>query len=743
MGGQHFCLLFLIQLIRLIVCQGPEIRDCFFIDYNPYNIQLVCGDSVQKDSCFSSNFGHRSYTYVRLLKTGNCKGIRLTKTLPDTFQNLQTFDISFHGIDAITSDDLKFPNLRIFNASYNELSKLHGSIFFNTPQIFEADFSFNKITEISADGLKGATKLLKINLSHNQILNLNSETFVGLNELIKLDFSYNLIQSIERDTFHSNHKLEILHFENNPMKRIDCNIFYQFISSITMYVSWANVDQFDANCMRGRSSLEIEFTNDKVNFRAIHRNSYIYPMPVVMDIKGYFPNIRQFNISANRIQSAGDVIAKLGTTIETLDASGNFFTKNLLNDEIFRKLHSLKFLDLSYTQVSSLNYDTFSSLSELMTLDLSGNSIKSFDEHLFRNNSKLKVLHLKNNPLTRIDCSILWPLKNAVSVDLTWNAVEEVDTSCLMDLLQIDLNDQVFFRVIGSNSYINCTKTQFNALKSIRLAGNQLGNTQKVIDELGSTIETLDVASNFVGELNAMTFEKLNNLHHLNLSNTQLSNFGFSTFYHQNKLKSLDISFNHLKFSDFKLLFRNFKDLETLNLEGNDLTNIDTVTRSHFPKLSSLGISKNNFSCTYLAKFLLPWQNLQLFHNPSNQTHIDGVDCVHDVKIETMNSTTEQDNFVKMSSSTKIAHNTKSNLDIESTANKLNLVNANSADHSSDHILEELRALKYLIIIVCCGYLIVKCRLFQRIKRRIAENSTENAVVYRQNQNDFFSMIVK
>lgn len=42
-----------------------------------------------------------------------------------------------------------------------------------------------------------------------------------------------------------------------------------------------------------------------------------------------------------------------------------------------------------------------------------------------------------------------------------------------------------------------------------------------------------------------------------------------------------------------------------------------------------MGISKNNFSCEYLVKFLLQWHDLKLIDNPSNQTHIGGVDCVH------------------------------------------------------------------------------------------------------------------
>lgn len=650
----------------------------------------------------------------------------------------------FHGIDSITSDSLKFANLRIFNASHNELINLPASIFTHTLHIFEVDFSFNKIIELSTDAFEAASKLLTITLSNNRISVIKSETFEGLNELTKLDLSFNLIESIEKNTFQHNHKLEILRLEANPMKRVDCNIFYQFSSSIVMFVSWANVDAIDANCMRGRSSLEIEFSSDKVIFRPMHRMTYIYPLPVIMGLNGYSPSIKLFNISGNRVQSVGEVIEKLGTTVEVLDASQNYFKNDFLHGGVLGKLINLKQLNLSQTHISTVNYDTFSNLNELMVLDLSGNSIKILDENLFKNNSKLEVLYIENNPLARVDCSILWPLMKSVLVHLTWVEVQELDTSCMANSVRIDVDghDEIIFRAIGSNTELSCAKKQFRTLKSIRLSRNYLQNTPKIIEELGSTIQNLDISSNFVGKLNATTFEKLNHLHYLNLSNTQLTNFGFATFYHQNQLKSLDISFNRIGAVDFMLLFRNFKNLQTLNLEGNELTNIDSVTRTHFPKLNSLGISKNHFSCNYLAHFLLPWQNLHLFHNPSNGTHIDGVDCIHD---EIVNSSTERMKTIESSSTTEKSSNTSNaqfSLQVDSSTvdgNKLNLFKESPANDSPNYVLQEIRSLKYLIILACCGYLVVKCKLVQRIRRRMERSSMENVVAFQhdQEQEDF------
>lgn len=59
-----------------------------------------------------------------------------------------------------------------------------------------------------------------------------------------------------------------------------------------------------------------------------------------------------------------------------------------------------------------------------------------------------------------------------------------------------------------------------------------------------------------------------------------------------------------------------------------------------------------------------------------------------------------------------------------------------SAIISMNYISTELRALKNLfsiLIVLFCGYVVVKLKLIKRIKIKFAPNSIENSVLYRHN----------
>lgn len=191
-------------------------------------------------------------------------------------------------------------------------------------------------------------------------------------------------------------------------------------------------------------------------------------------------------------------------------------------------------INFSHNEIYILGSDTFRNLTFLETLDLSSNLIRAVNKDQF--NSNLTVLRLENNPIIRVDCRFLEFLMSSTRVQFSWANVKEIDKSCSGNLVKIDVNsknDIVFRR---DSLELTCAKEAVKNWRYLNISGNQLHNTAKIIELLGTSIETLDVSFNFVGKLNVETLKNLNNLQYLNLSSSNLSDFNFKTFYNQRKL---------------------------------------------------------------------------------------------------------------------------------------------------------------------------------------------------------------
>lgn len=237
-------------------------------------------------------------------------------------------------------------------------------------------------------------------------------------------------------------------------------------------------------------------------------------------------------------------------------------------------------MDFSFNKITSIECESFSQLIELKTLNMSNNRIEALNEDLFNYNRKLEMLQLGNNPIHKLD------FLNGVRNQLT------------------DLS-----------------------IRNLKLTVNHFNNAANLFSYFGSSLEVLDLSLNFIGRLTSSTFKTLTNLQSLNLSGTNLSNFGIETFQSVKGLKILDLSDNRLGKINFTLMDGNFRALNELHLEGNELSELNSLTPTIFPNLTALAISKNCFTCEHLASFLSKWGNLTLISNPSGGTHIGGADC--------------------------------------------------------------------------------------------------------------------
>lgn len=657
----------LIISIILSAIKAIHAHSCTYVNNSTESVVLRCSQmrgAASNDSCFDDLFTSNSKAINRLevkhLKIDDKWCVNSNIEMDDIFANIHDLDLSFAVQSSILSmHDMKFKYLEKFNASNNKLELVQRWNLQDKPNLIEIDFSHNEIDRLPSDVFGNNTKLTMINLSHNSLLGLDSNTFTKLRELKVLDLSFNRIDTLHSDIFQRNTKLEILRMDVNPLKRFDCNWFATVNNLKTLKISFKFITELDMSC--AKSLMYFDWNN---------ANDVIIRLPTVeTDFrfeKKNFKKLHYFNGNGNRFENISEILHLLGSNLRILDLSGNHLGS--LGSMAFEEFVNLEVLKLSHTNLHSNSGSTLN-LGLIAKQTFSSNS-----ESTLENVSSPSNLTLS-----------LAPLKQLKTLDISNNNLKTLNISSLSSTL--------------------------NQLKSLNIANSQLQNIADLLNLLSPSIESLDLSQNFVGKISANTFRRFLNLQFLNLSHTHLSNFRFSTFYHQSKLQTLDLSYNDLGKVDFTLFTRRFNNLSTLSLEANNLTSISSVNLLNFPRLASLGISKNRFACSYLIDFLSRWPSLKVIENPSDGTHIDGIDC----------NENENNGEIGNDDGEYINEET-SNKPIENASEVFN-------DNSS-----ELRAIKYLLMFLCtmfCGYLIVKSNVISRLRRRLPRNAEGN-VIYRQ-----------
>ncbi|XP_055307138.1 chaoptin-like, partial [Sitodiplosis mosellana] len=460
-----------------------------------------------------------------------------------TLNHISRLDVSSLGgsvqVDLVNENEVLFrltesnSKLIIIKESFESLNYLNisGNHIENTAQIVDLLGSSIETLDVSSNFME------KLNVqTFEKFINLKSLNVKSTN-LSAINFDQ--LQNVSFSTHNKN--LESLNLESNPIVRFDCNIFTLLKKSVAVQVSCDHIKEIDTSCME--NALKIDLDVKGIIFRVLnHLNRY----SELKCRKETLQNVKYLNISSNELENTPQIIALLGSSIEILDVSLNFLRK--LDANIFEKFENLKYLNLKQTQLSKISSDTMHHLP------------------FYRNGKKLQELYMDRNPIERFDCNVLLLLMSSILIEVSWENVKEIDTSCMGDSFQMHVDKgkkDVIFQIPNDNSELHCLKEHFQKLIYFNISGNHFKNTAELIDLFGPALQTLDASSNFIGKLKAKTFKKLLNLQYLNLSNTNLSNFCFNTFYHQTKLKTLDLSFNRMRKVDFTLFLRNFRTLTT------------------------------------------------------------------------------------------------------------------------------------------------------------------------------------
>lgn len=542
------------------------------------------------------------------------------------------------------------------------------ALIYQFSNIHELDISSNSRHYLMRLQFKSLTKL---NASHNNFVTLDFTFLNFVQNLIELDLSYNEIQSIFGNITDQNIKLAIINLSHNELKYLEEDKFYGLTNLKELDLSYNRIYFIQAHTFKFNQNLEVlRLSNNPLLGFDCH----------------YFSSVKQLasvTVTFDRIEQLA---------LNCMDCTIDFASDN--SDEMIIQSAKIK-NPLRYKKENFKN---------LIFFAMSENEMKNISQIIELLPLSLKLLEIGSSKLNQQNINIIERFNQLDLLHLTHSNLTELEPKMFSNKTKLRILNLSFNRL-----KIRDPKAVFAPLENIQtflIANAHLENTPDVVHALPSSIIQLDLSVNNLGKIDATTFQHLINLQFLNLSHTNLSNFGFNTFYHQTKLTWLDLSYNNLMKVDFTLFIRSFLNLTHLYLEGNNLSEIKTITPTVFPMLTTLATSKNQLSCHDLVAFFHQWKNLKIIENPSNQTHMIGIDCnLH------LNSNADEE-AVKMTEMANGVH--------ISTPSKQEIIITHN----------ESRITKYSVLflcVICCGYLVLKSELIQRIKSKLSSNSLANS----------------
>lgn len=428
-----------------------------------------------------------------------------------------------------------------------------------------------------------ASELIEIDLSHNQWKRIDANCFSGAVNLVRLFMSYNAISSVDSEAFADLTELEFLDLSGNRFWSIPVFTINKRLHTI----------RFDGNPI-------LTFDCSKVS--------------ALSSVQLYFP--WRWAIS---LHGDGNCNQK------PLHVRRDYINEGLLmTPEQQYEIHcnEQSFANLTIVVAGRNSFENIADLLQcfgptIMHMDLSGNLIGKLNTAIFDRFTQLIVLSLSETML----------------IDFDFRALKHVGLMKL-DVSRNNLKHLQNVRFLES----------FSRLEELDIAENQLENVPDLIQHLNPSMQRLNVAGNFVGSLNSLTFEWLTALTNLNLSNTKLEMFDFSAFLPLQNLSTLDISYNNLTHVNFTkianlsqlnhlnaaycqianvshaLIQHLNASIRVLNLAGNNFRTVDEFTFKMLVHLEHLNISNTNILNLDLS-FLQYQKNLHTLDISNNQFH--------------------------------------------------------------------------------------------------------------------------
>ncbi|KAL1103243.1 hypothetical protein V6Z11_D05G425600 [Gossypium hirsutum] len=462
------------------------------------------------------------------------------------------------------------------------------------------DFNLSKIPS----EFGGFTSLFYLNLSHTGFAGQVPSQVSHLSKLVSLDISSSIYDyekfTIDKHALeglvHNLSEVRHLFLDGMDMSSVNAHVFMNLSSSLRS-LSLAYCD------LQGKFPKNI-FDLPNLNLLNLGSNPILSLDPLKLNRSSNLEHLdlSSMSFSTEFIDSVDNLQA-----LKYLDLSGHFFSQRLsvsktksgylfTGDANFfgglphsmGNLVSLKFLDLSYSNLSGTVPRSLGNLLQLTHLDLSGNQFSGQIPSSILNLTQLEYLKISENSLEGSIPDEVTAFPNLIYLYLDNNLLNGILPSWLYTappLKRIDLSKNQF------SGHIK--EFQSKSLELIWLENNKLqGPLPSSIFQLLNLTGLQLSSNNLSGVIEFSMFSNLPNLEYLDLSYNSLSLTSNTTS--TVNLTSLFLSSCNL--SEFPQFLKGLKSLESLDLSCNKIEGkIPQWMQEHFPwnNIAVLDLSSN------------------------------------------------------------------------------------------------------------------------------------------------------
>jgi hypothetical protein len=265
---------------------------------------------------------------------------------------------------------------------------------------------------------------------------------------------------------------------------------------------------------------------------------------------------------------------------------------------ILKNLTNLKYLDLSFNNLSFISQDSFEFNLNLEYLDLSSNSLYEFSIVL----NKLKYFNLDNNQINSTNevlndyyfIEIFKMAKNRLAKYPSFE-MSQIKSKNVEKFLEFHFNQNQIIE-IKYFSFI------FGRLLLANFDSNQISSIETDAFLNCRSLESLSIAQNRLKKITENNFHFLFSLIHLNLSFNEINLIEQKSFSNLNKLKSLDLNYNKL-ISIENDLFLGLSNLNDLYLMSQNEMIFYNQSFHHLPKISSIVLNESlisKYKCLFM-----------------------------------------------------------------------------------------------------------------------------------------------